>query len=187
MSRIIPVTLNEFSMAEAFRFYRDELKLHVYPVDGHWSDKPDPGKKPSVKAWWNYDPKECDVAEFFKPQRCHNIGVCPTRGLIVLDLDSKPDEGKSVYEFLASRPNLAGIPRHRTRGGCHLVFFCDDLPEIKGPRGGPYEKPLVSQLSDAVTAELYHSNHSNIVFPPSTHPTMFKYEWDVTGEIPTIS
>ena len=115
-------------MAEAFRFYRDELKLHVYPVDGPWSKKADPGKKPAVAAWWNYDPKECDVAEFFKPQRCHNIGVCPTGKLYIVDLDSKTDQGKSVYEFIASKPALANIPRHRTRGGCHLVFFCDDVP-----------------------------------------------------------
>ena len=123
MSRIIPVTLNKLSMAEAFRFYRDELKLHVYPVDGPWSKKADPGKKPSVKAWWNYDPKECDVEQYFRPQRCHNIGVCPTGKLYIVDLDSKTDQGKSVYEFIASKPALAKIPRHRTRGGCHLVFY----------------------------------------------------------------
>ena len=52
-------------MAEAFRFYRDELKLHVYPVDGPWSKSSIPGKKPTVGAWWDYDPNECDVEGFF--------------------------------------------------------------------------------------------------------------------------
>ena len=55
MSRIIPETVNELGMAEAFRFYRDVLKLHVYPVDGTWSKKADPGKKPSVHTWWSYN------------------------------------------------------------------------------------------------------------------------------------
>ena len=188
MSRIIPETVNELGMAEAFRFYRDELKLHVYPVDGPWSKKADPGKKPSVKAWWNYDPKECGVAEFFKPQRCHNIGVCPTKHLYIVDLDSKTDQGESIYEFIAEHKELAAIPRHRTRGGCHLVFFCDDVPPIRKPRSNkPYDKPLFSKLSDTVGAEFYHSDHQNVVFPSSIHPTMFKYVWEVTGAIPTVS
>ena len=176
-------------MAEAFRFYRDELKLHVYPVDGPWSKKADPGKKPAVASWWNYDPAECDVAEFFKPQRCHNIGVCPTGKLYIVDLDSKTDQGESVYEFIASKPALAKIPRHRTRGGCHLVFFCEDVPPIRRPRSNkPYDKALFSPVSDKVGAEFYHNDHQNVVFPPSTHVVgLFKYEWEVMGEIPTVS
>ena len=189
MSRIIPVTLNKLSMAEAFRYYRDELKLHVYPVDGPWSKKADPGKKPAVASWWNYDPAECDVAEFFKPQRCHNIGVCPTGKLYIVDLDSKTDQGESVYEFIASKSALAKIPRHRTRGGCHLVFFCEDVPPIRRPRSNkPYDKALFSPVSDKVGAEFYHNDHQNVVFPPSTHVVgLFKYKWEVMGEIPTVS
>ena len=81
VSRLIPQTLNNLSAAEAFRFYRDELNWQVYPVDGPWSDKPDPGKKPSVQEWWEYDSQDCDLSRItFSPRRCHNIGIRPVRG-----------------------------------------------------------------------------------------------------------
>ena len=95
-------------MAEAFRFYRDELKLHVYPVDGPWSKKADPGKKPSVKAWWNYDPKECDVEQFFRPQRCHNIGVCPTGNFISSTSTARRTRGRA---FTSSSPASRHSPK----------------------------------------------------------------------------
>jgi hypothetical protein len=45
---VISETVNGLSMADAFRYYRDELKWHVYPVDGPGSKKEGAGKKPSV-------------------------------------------------------------------------------------------------------------------------------------------
>jgi hypothetical protein len=54
MNAISPA-VNDLSMADAFRYYRDELKWHVYPVDGPLAKK-GPGKKPSVSQWWNYNP-----------------------------------------------------------------------------------------------------------------------------------
>ena len=47
----------------------------------------------------------------------------------MIDLDFKKNKGESVYKFLAEHPELANVPRHRTRGGCHLVFYCQDLPQ----------------------------------------------------------
>ena len=94
------------------------------------------------------------------------IGVCPTGKLYIVDLDSKTDQGESVYEFIASKPALAKIPRHRTRGGCHLVFFCEDVPPIRRPRSNkPYDKALFSPVSDKVGAEFYHNDHQNVIFP----------------------
>ena len=43
---VISETVNGLSMADAFRYYRDELKWQVYPVDGPGSKKEGAGKKP---------------------------------------------------------------------------------------------------------------------------------------------
>jgi DNA polymerase family A/3'-5' exonuclease/Bifunctional DNA primase/polymerase, N-terminal len=187
VSRLIPATLNELSMAEAFRFYRDDLNWQVYPVDGPWSDKSDPGKKPSVRAWWEYDSRDCDLVHYFSPRRCHNIGFAPSGKIIMIDLDSKKDEGESVYRFLAEHPKLANVPRHRTRGGAHLVFYCQDLPQWRKANGSAFQDPLEAQITDLVTAEFFHSNHSNVIVPPSIHSSLFVYRWEVFGEILEVS
>ena len=158
VSRLIPPTLNNLSMAEAFRFYRDELNWHVYPVDGPWSDKPDPGKKPSVRAWWKYDSRKCDLAQYFRLRRCHDIGFAPSGKIIMIDLDSKKDKGESVYRFLASgeltdRDSRQYRPRrclaaklHQAeesrilRGAVDVALFCPDTLETSSkflhlPRG----------------------------------------------------
>ena len=36
---VISETVNGLSMADAFRYYRDELNWQVYPVDGPWVEK----------------------------------------------------------------------------------------------------------------------------------------------------
>ena len=91
--------VNGLPIADAFRYYRDELKWHVYPVDGPWAKK-DPGKKPSVSRWWNYNPHGCDVTKWFNGSGCHNIGFAPRGNVVVVDLDSKADQGRSAEAFL---------------------------------------------------------------------------------------
>ena len=175
-------------MADAFRFYRDDLGWQVYPVDGVWSSKPDPGKKPSIKEWWNYDPHDCDVAKYFGNNgHCHNIGFAPRSSVVVVDLDSKADQGESVWHFLSDTPALEKVPRHRTHGGVHLLFWCPDLPRWKKRNGCLYHDTLNSQINKKVSAELFHSDHSNVVFPPSVHPSGGVYKWETFGEIPAAT
>jgi hypothetical protein len=133
MPLIIPPEINSFSMAQAFQFYRDELRFLVYPVYPRWADKAkDPGKQPAIKEWWNYDPQDCDIAKWFKNGRPYNIGMAPRDGIRLVDLDSKPDQGKSVREYLADRPQISA-PAHVSRGGDHLVYYCPDIPRWKKP------------------------------------------------------
>jgi hypothetical protein len=181
-------TVNGLSMADAFRYYRDELKWHVYPADGPESKKEGAGKKPSVTKPWEYDPQDCDGTKWFNGSGCHNIGFAPRDRVVVVDLDSKPDQGKSVEAFLAERQELMGTPWHRTRGGVHLVYRCRDLPEWKHPNGLSYHDTLKSQISTAVSAELFHSDHSNVVLPPSVHAVDgFVYRWENFGEIADVA
>jgi DNA polymerase I-like protein with 3'-5' exonuclease and polymerase domains len=183
-SLIIPENINKLSMAEAFCFYRDELAWQVYPVHPPWAKVGDPGKQPAVKAWWNFDPHDCDVDAHFSTKRPFNIGLAPKNGLVMLDLDSKVDKGASVQKFLSERPDLANTPRQQSRNGAHLAYVCPDLPKFTHPNGKPYYERLVVTLKAPVTAELFYSDHSNIIIPPSRHPLDdFIYLWTLFGEI----
>jgi hypothetical protein len=174
-------------MLDAFRFYRDELKWQVYPVHPPWSTVADPGKKPAVAKWWDFDPHDCDIDTRFGNRRPYNIGLAPRNGLVIVDLDSKPDKGASVQKLLAENPEIANTPRHASRNGGHLVYFCPDLPRFMHANGKPYYDKLVAKLKEPVTAELFHSDHSNVVVPPSRHPLDdFIYAWTAFGEILTV-
>src|SRR5262249_53837638 len=118
----------------------------------------------------------------------YNIGLAPKNGLLLLDLDSKPDQGASVRAYLDNEAEeLKNVPRHLTGGGAHLTLICPDLPAWKNPKTGkPIHKSLVGKLNDKVSAELYHCEHNNIVLPPSIHPSGFKYVWTVFGLIPEL-
>ena len=190
MSRIIPVTINELSMAEAFRFYRDELKLHVHPVWGPWATKESyPGKKPFFTGWWERDPQDCNLAKFFGGNgKCYNIGCAPKNAFVVVDLDSKADMGESVRKFLADNPDCIRGPWHETHGGAHLVFICRDVPEFMKDDGKkPSWQPRFAELLPGVTAELFYTERSNIVLPPSVHVEGFTYRWAAFGEVPEVS
>jgi DNA polymerase I-like protein with 3'-5' exonuclease and polymerase domains len=191
---IVPNKLHGLSQERSFLVYRDELRWPVYPVTPPEADVKDAGKQPAIREWWNYNPYDCNLGRFFRRKRPYNIGVCPIRPLIFVDLDSKPDKGASVREWLSAHPELNKFPRHVSRGGVHLVMVCEDLPTFLDKHGSPYHEKLTSWLSEKVSAELFHSSHSNIVLPCSRHPVRdnetdayFVYAWTHFGEIPHVT
>ena len=46
--RAIPENINSFSQADAYRYYRDVVGLHVYPVYPPGADVKDAGKQPAI-------------------------------------------------------------------------------------------------------------------------------------------
>jgi hypothetical protein len=177
-------------MMDAYRLYRDELGLQVYPCYPPIAHVKDPGKSPAVSAWWEYNSTLCNLEKYFSQPngKSHNIGCCPKNGLGWIDLDSKPDKGQSVACYLEEHPELAKFPRNITRGGAHLVFICPDFPHWVNQSGRPFKTALAANLTDEITAELFHCDRQNIILPPSIHAADgFIYTWIIIGEVPVIS
>jgi DNA polymerase I len=165
------------------------LGLPVYPCnrpnEGRGNER---GKKPCFTGWKHWKCSDLTDAirrEYFECEDTSNIGCFINAPRIVVDLDSKPDQGRSVMEWLKGQPALSAVPRERTAGGVHLWFTCPDLPEFYNKRGHPYEKNLVSEISEKVIAELVFC--SNVILSPSRHPEGVSYRWEVGGEVPEIS
>jgi len=188
---VVPHDINNLSMDMAFCCYRDQMKLHVYPVYGPQqpitSKCAFPGKQPRLRCWWDYSPQDVDIRYYFIDPPIDNIGMCPKVGVVLIDLDSKQDQGVSVQKYLAEHPKLGALPRHRTYGGAHLLLICSGLPLWTKRSGKPFHNTLKADLGDGVTAEFIYSDHSNIVLPPSAHPKGGTYRWEVTGEVPALS
>lgn len=176
--------------AEAAKFYRDKLGWAAHPLYGPNKGRPtERGKCPEFKGWkqWTADKLTDEIIEKY----LGNFGVC-NLGCVIrspqigVDLDSKPDGGKSVMEWLAAQPHLAAVPRERSAGGVHLHFICHDLPVFKNKNGDIYKKQLVAQITEAVSAELLF-NGNNMVLSPSQHYSGHIYTWEVFGDIPEVT
>ena len=118
--------------------------------------------------------------------RCHNIGFAPRNAIVVVDLDSKRDQGKSVEALLAERPGLNGTPYHRTNGGVHLLYICRDLPEWKHPNGRPFFGRLESKTTPQVDAELFYSDRTNAGPAAVAACPRGVYRWEKGGEIAEV-
>ena len=82
-------------MAEAFRFYRDELNWQVYPVDGPWSDKPDPGKSLPSRHGGTTTPRSATLRSSSSRSVATTSAFARRASFIIVDLDSKTDEGRA--------------------------------------------------------------------------------------------
>ena len=135
----------------AAKFYRDRLGWAVHPLHGPNDKNARPrerGKKPIQKNWKSWTVGQVDdgfVKAHFGNGTQANLGVVLHGDHVVVDLDSKGDNGVSVNNWLGEQAELAKVPRERTSGGVHLHFHCSDLPPIT-KNGKAYEKALLSQI-----------------------------------------
>ena len=181
----IPADINTYDRLKAARFYAATLGWAVHPLNPpDRGDDQSRGKKPLLKGW--RDHRAADISpdfltKYFSNGSSNNIGNVVRAPFVHIDLDSKPDAGASVQEWLAEQDDLAEVPRERTGGGAHLVFRCYDLPDkIQGAKKAP-----TVQINEAVSAELYVDG-LNIVLSPSVHKSGHTYAWEVTGPIPKV-
>jgi hypothetical protein len=129
---IIPPDLNNRSILDAARFYRDTLHWTVHalygPNDGAETER---GKKPVERGWKNRkreDVTDAYLVKYFGNGHQRNVGLLVQPPHLVIDLDSKADAGASVMAWLDTKPELAAWPRERTTGGVHLHVLCQDIP-----------------------------------------------------------
>jgi DNA polymerase-1 len=185
MTASIPASINTLDRLSAAQFYASSLGWAIHPLLA--ADRGEPqerGKKPLLKGWRNHIAAEISpdfLTKYFGPGTNHNIGCVVRPPFIHVDLDSKPDAGASVMEWLATMPQLATVPRERTGGGAHLAFICRDIPdEVMKAKKAP-----TCQINDKVSAELYLDG-LNLVLSPSVHKSGHQYTWEVTGDIPEV-
>jgi len=181
----IPDNISGKTIGEMVKLYHGGFGWVIHPVERPAKG----GKKPLTKGWKKLEPSfltEELTKEYFHCDPPFNTGCVIRPPHVVIDLDSKQDDGESVLEWLNSQPELTSIPRERTGGGVHIHVRCDDLPTFKKAGGKPYEKALVAPLNDQVTAELYFDG-LNLVLSPSTHENGHIYRWEVFGSIPTVT
>jgi len=185
MSFSIPPEINSWDRYRAAQFYHGELgwAVHALCPPNKGQDK-ERGKKPIARGWRDHRAAEVTpeyLREHFSNGSNYNLGVVVRGPFVHVDLDSKPDGGQSVRQWLEGQPDLLDVPRERTGGGAHLIFICRDLPESVSKN----KKSIASQINEAVTAELY-TDGMNIVVSPSVHKGGTRYEWEVTGTIPEV-
>lgn len=175
---------------DAAKYYRDKLGWAVHPLNGPNEGKgKEPGKKPKLKGYpkWTWQQATDQMlGEYFSGDSVSNLGVVVRPPFVVVDLDSKVDQGASVKAWLERQPHLAPVPRERTANGAHLHFVCHDLPAFKKANGKPHVGVISAAIEPQVNAELFFDGN-NIVVSPSVHPTGVRYEWVVTGPLPEVS
>jgi DNA polymerase I-like protein with 3'-5' exonuclease and polymerase domains len=173
------------SRSEAVRYYRDALKWDVLPLAAPGKG----GKRPLIPGYteWKRDQLTDDLLKkHFGPGKTSNIGLIVRSPHLIVDLDSKEDQGTSAREWLETKQQLKTVPRERTGGGYHLHFCCRDLPPFQKRDGSPYKKALAANVTPQVTAELFYEG-LNVVLSPSVHQSGASYEWEVVGEVPEVT
>ena len=185
----IPSSFSKDRLAAATH-YHTEFDWAIHALFGPNESVNSPGKQPvNKKGWRKWTTEQVTdeyLQEHFGNGKVRNVGCVIRPPHVVVDLDSKADDGASVREWLAQIPELENVPRERTGGGAHLHFICRDLPVFRNPKGKLYGKALPKQLNEKVGAELFF-NGLNIVLAPSKHPSGHTYYWEVTGELPTVT
>ena len=146
-------------------------------------DPKERGKKPRFSGYNRPDYKgltsDSHAAKFFANGTPSNLGVAVRKPHVIVDLDSKPDNGASVREWLAGQKELESWPREKTGGGVHLHCVCEDSPTLSGGKAEV-------AISDTVTAEIFVGPH-NVVVSPSVHPSGATYEWERKGPLPKVA
>jgi len=117
---IIPSDINSWSKAQTAEYYIDEFGWTLTPlIEG--------SKEPKYPKEQQYGVSRRDL--LLDLNNGCNLGLFPSGTHVVLDLDSKSDQGKSVQKFLAQAGlRVQPLPRERTAGGVHVSKPASEIP-----------------------------------------------------------
>ncbi len=184
----VVMELNAMTRIQAAHYYRDRLGWAVHPLNGPDEGTADEqGKKPKTKGYKSHTADKATdafLAKWFGDGSRSNLGIMSRLPYVVIDLDSKADQGRSAEEWDATHPEMAAVPVERTGGGLHFHVRCPDVPSAAVDQAGKGGK-FVSKLNEAVTAEVFLAG--NVTVTPSVHPSGHKYRWVRGGVIPEMS
>ena len=113
----------------------------------------------TVEAWWIQNPD-------------YNIGVAAGNGLVVIDVDEHPENGKFGLETLREWEKQHGeMPPTWTvltgSGGLHYWYKTDQS---------------FKNLVNVIPAVDIRTSGGYVVAPPSIHPNGTAYEWEASGD-----
>lgn len=181
--------ISESDFPEAIRAYKNS-GFTIVPIYGpHEGTEKQRGKAPKVKGFQKWTPDNLNDENIHKfwSDRPSNVAILLKGPHVVIDVDSKADNGVSAREWIDNQPELANIPREDTPNGAHLHIECEDLPPFKSKTGKPFLGKLTGEPCPDVTVELFHAAASHaIVVSPSIHPSGQSYRWVKGGELPRV-
>jgi hypothetical protein len=175
---IIPSDINSWSKAQTAEYYIDEFGWTLTPlIEG--------SKEPKYPKEQQYGVGRNDL--LLDLNNGCNIGLFPSGTHVVLDLDSKRDQGKSVQKLLTQAGSrVQSLPRERTAGGVHIHLRIKDIEAVKSKH--PKSNKLVNKrVFSKVAGELFFGGTGYVVTSPSLHEAGTHYEWETYGEIPEWS
>ena len=153
------------SLKEAAIHYA-ELGFYVFPLRPRRKDPAtqhgfqdascDPG---TVEAWWIQNPE-------------YNIGIATGHGLVVIDVDEHPEDGKYGVQSLRDWERENGeMPVTWTvltgSGGFHYWYSTDEN---------------FKNVVEVIPSIDIRSLGGYVVAPPSIHPNGTPYEWEASGD-----
>jgi DNA polymerase-1 len=179
----IPRDINERSRFDQACYFRESGCI-VHPLYSPKDQGDSPGKRPKLSMEQRWNISDAEFREFFEGGD-NNIGLTPDHGHVILDLDSKEDDGKTVGEFLKQNQSLQSVPCEQTQGGVHLHLLVTGIPDKFYLGEKPFEAALVqNKLWHGMCAEMYYHPPHNVVIAPSVHKSGHQYLWTVTGPLP---
>lgn len=167
----------------AAKFYTEQ-GITVFPlIPPKAGDRTQNGKKPAIKGYKELQQGWADdktLDRYWGGSKPYNIAGLVPQGMVVVDLDSKADQGQTARKFIEQNPQLRNALRVHTQGGVHLWLQCPDIPALTKADGKPLAAPLTQVMSDSLVAELMLPG-MQITLPPSRRDTGHVYQWQDHG------
>lgn len=178
----IPCGINDLSLLESARFFRDSLGIAVHPLRSIHDERAEkPGKQPVIEGHRKLKPSDCHedfLAMYFSEGSNYNLGGIIPSHMEWVDLDAKEDQGTSARAWLAAHPEFDNYPRVSTLNGFHIPVRVSDLP--------PKAKTSAHKINDKLVIELLAPGNP-VTLAPSLRPDEIRYRWEVTGDIPEFT